>query len=102
MQAVDQRTSTVANPRFIRVMAGFGMIVAALMLVAAVVTVAVVVTGSIGSHPAAQTNTVDPFAAPGLSAFRASEHEALTPLSGDPFAAPSLVKFRQSEHAEAQ
>ena len=101
MQAVEKQMPTVTSQRFIRVMAGFGLIAAAILIVVVVVSSAILVAGSVGSQPAIQATVTDPLAAPGLAAFRASEHEVTTPWTGDALAAPSLVQFRQSEHAEA-
>ena len=125
MQAVDKQVTTVTSQRFIRVMAGIGMIAAALLIVVAVISGAILFAGSVGSQSATKATVTDPLTAPGLAEFRASEHQVAapwkgdpwaapglaafraseqtitTPLTGDPFAAPSLIQFRQSEHAEA-
>jgi len=125
MHAVEQQVTAVTSQRFIRVMAGFGMVVAALLIVVAVISGAILFAGAVGSQPATKaivtdplaapglvafrasehevgtSSTGDPLAAPGLAAFRASEHGVATPSAGDPFAAPSVVQFRQSEHSEA-
>ena len=66
MQAIDQQVSTVTSPRFIRVMAGFGMIMAALLVVVAVAA---------GSHNATSANVASDSLA--IAAFRAGERAAL-------------------------
>ena len=126
MQAVDKQVTTVTSQRFIRVMAGFGMIVAALLIVVVVISGAVLFAGSVASQPATKATATDalgrcqvsplsvrantqsrarrtgaPLAAPGLAAVRASEHAVTSPWTGDPLAAPGLAAFRASEHAEA-
>ena len=45
MQAVEKQMPTVTSQRFIRVMAGFGMIAAAILIVVVVVSSAILVAG---------------------------------------------------------
>ena len=69
MQAVDQGKATVGSDAFIRVMAGFGMIVAILLVIAAVVLGGAALTGAIGTGAKVSTAT-DPFTAPSIVQFR--------------------------------
>ena len=100
MQAIDQRATPASNDTFTRVMAAFGMIVAALLIAAAVIYGVILAVSAFG--PPTTSLTGDPLAATAVVQFRNSEHAgAQTVSNGDPLAAPAMVQFRNSEHSDA-
>ena len=101
MQAIDRQNVVVSTPAFVRVMAWFGMLVAAILITIAVAYAAVAVSGALGSRTGSSL-AADPLTAPSVVSFRASEHaDAATQTGTDPLTAPSLIEFRASEHADA-